>query len=79
MHVHINTTFSQCVECVAEQCGEKMDSASKTQNQKKRKGGAERERIKRRKALEESAAKCCKITDVAHMLGTWLVVKNPSL
>ena len=31
---------------------------------KKRKGGVEREREKKRKALQEEAAKCSKITDL---------------
>jgi hypothetical protein len=36
----------------------------------KRKGGAERERIKKRKALATDAAKCCKINDMFASKGT---------
>ncbi len=51
---------------MAKQCREKMDSEEK---ERMRKGGADREHSKRRKALVQSVAKSCKIPDMFRSKG----------
>lgn len=52
-----------------------MDSGGARDNERKRKGRAERECMKRRKAREESAPTCCKIRYL-HEQGMWYVFKE---
>lgn len=57
----------------------KKDSTEERDNERKRKVRAEREHIKRRKPQQDSAAKCCKITDMfTSEEHGWCLIKKTS-
>lgn len=67
-HMHASTQRSVSVWSARGRVMWRINGQRKWKDERKRIGGAERESIKKRKALEESVDKCCKMTPAKVMV-----------